>query len=56
MSVVCKLYALRPEATSFPPPPAPVPIEAVQRRARTQTVGQPDEVYPRSPGHLDKRY
>ena len=39
---------MRPEATSFPPP---VPIEAKQRRARTQTVGQPDEVYPRSPGH-----
>ena len=37
----------------FPPL---VPIEAQQRRARTQTVGQPDEVYPRSPGHLDKRY
>ena len=27
ISVVCKLYALRPEATLFPPPP-PVPTEA----------------------------
>ena len=53
ISVVCKLQALRPEATPFPPP---VPIEAQQRRARIQTVGQPDEVYPRSPGHIDKRY
>ena len=35
------------------PPPPPVPIEAQQRRARTQTVGQPDEVYPRIPGHRD---
>ena len=34
----------------FPPP---VPIEAQQRRARTQTAGQIDEVYPRSPGHRD---
>ena len=34
----------------FPPS---VPIEAQQRRARTQTVGQPDEVYPRSPKHRD---
>ena len=33
--------------------PSPVPIEAQQRRGRTQTVRQPDEVYPRSPGHRD---
>ena len=35
------------------PPPPPVPLETQQRRARTQTVRQPDEVYPRSPGHRD---
>ena len=51
ISVDCKLLALRPEATLFFPPP--VPIEAQQRWARTQTVGQPDEVYPRNPGHRD---
>ena len=36
ISVVCKLQALRPEATPFFPPP--IPIEVQQRRARTQTV------------------
>ena len=51
--VIHSLEALRPEATSFLPT---VPIEVQQRRARTQTVGQPDEVYPRSPGQIDKRH
>ena len=46
--VIHSLEALKPEATLFvSPPPPSVQEEAQHRRARTQTVGQPDEVYPR---------